>query len=305
MYWMTVPKLQIATQLWLQLLLLVGIVVAIAYLAICLFLFIQQPRLIFYPSRVIEKTPELFNLPYEEVYLPVWVKSGKVEYIHGWWIQNNQPDAKVLLYLHGNAINVGANISHANRFYQLGFSVLLIDYRGYGRAQGRFPNEMRVYQDAMIAWNFLVQQQQISPSEIFLYGHSLGGAIAIDLAVKQNQAAGLIVESSFTSIREVIAYRNVFRIFPIDLLLTQRFESIKKVPQFKLPVLFIHGTADSTIPSFMSEKLYAAASEPKTLFLVPDAEHNNTATVGDIKYLRKVKAFVEQAHARRLLTTSE
>ncbi len=156
-------------------------------------------------------------------------------------------------HLHGNGLNIGANIAHASRFHQLGFSVLLIDYRGYGRSEGAFPNEKKVYQDAATAWNYLVQKLQIPPRHIFIYGHSLGGAIAIDLAVKHPNAAGLIVESSFTSIREVVAYRNLFWMFPVNLILTQRFESIKKLPQLRMPILFIHGTADSTVPFFMSQ----------------------------------------------------
>ncbi len=281
-------------QLCFKLLLMVEVVAITAYLAICVVLVVKQPRFIFFPSSVIEKTPEFFNLPYEEVWLPVPVSSGKVELVHGWWLKAQQPDAKVLLYLHGNGINIGANIGHAKRFHQLGFSVLLIDYRGYGRSEGMFPNEKRVYEDAVIAWNYLTQEKQISPSRIFLYGHSLGGAIAIDLAVKHPEAAGLIVESSFTSIQDVVAYRNLFRIFPVNLLLNQRFESIKKVPQLKMPALFIHGTADTTVPSFMSQQLYSAAPEPKKLFLVPAADHNDTAVVAGVEYLQWVKSFVQQ-----------
>ncbi|MFN6538741.1 MAG: alpha/beta hydrolase [Nostoc sp. EkiNYC01] len=291
---MKINGLQFIIPVFTRSLLWAGIIAAFIYFAICLFLFMRQTRFIFFPSVVIEKTPEFFNLPYEEVWLPVAVKIGKVEHIHGWWIKAKQPNAKVLLYLHGNGINIGANIAHANRFYQLGFSVLLIDYRGYGRSEGSFPNEKRVYEDAATAWNYLVQQQEISPRQIFIYGHSLGGAIAIDLAVKHPQAAGLIVESSFTSIRDLIAYRNMFWMFPVDLILTQRFESIKKLPNLKMPVLFIHGVDDLVVPSFMSQKLYAAAPEPKQLLLVPAAEHNNTALVGGSQYLQWVESFVEQ-----------
>ncbi|MBD2727307.1 alpha/beta fold hydrolase [Nostoc sp. FACHB-892] len=287
-------KLQFIIQVFSQLLFWGGIIAVLAYSAICLFLFIGQPRFIFFPSAVIEKTPEFFNLPYKEVWLPVPVKAGKVEHIHGWWIEAKQPNAKVLLYLHGNGINIGANIAHANRFHQLGFSVLLIDYRGYGRSEGMFPNEKRVYEDAFTAWNYLVQQQEIPPSQIFLYGHSLGGAVAIDLAVKQPQAAGLIVESSFTSIRDLITYRNVFWMFPVDLILTQRFNSIEKLPKLKMPVLFIHGAADSTVPSFMSQKLYAVAPEPKQLLLVPGADHNDTAVIAGLQYLQWVESFFEK-----------
>ncbi|MBD2494141.1 alpha/beta hydrolase [Nostoc sp. FACHB-280] len=278
-----------------RLLLVFGIFVAIAYCSISLFLFFQQTKFIFFPSNFIEKTPDSFNLPYQEVWLPVKTSLGKVEKIHAWWIPANQPDAKVLLYLHGNGLNIGANIAHSQRFHQLGFSVLLIDYRGYGRSQGDFPNEMQVYQDAATAWQYLTQQQKIPPQQIFIYGHSLGGAIAIDLAVKHPEAAGLIVESSFSSIREMISTRKWFSVFPIDLILTQRFDSIKKVPQLQMPVLFIHGTADSTVPAYMSQKLYDAAPEPKQLILVPNADHNNTAVVSGGKYLQWIQSFVQKA----------
>jgi uncharacterized protein len=291
---MTLNKLQLSIQVCLKLLPLVVMVTAIAYSGICIFLFVQQPRFIFFPSKVIEKTPEFFNLRYQEVWLPVSVGAGKVERIHGWWLKAKQPSAKVLLYLHGNGMNIGANIAHANRFYQTGFSVLLIDYRGYGRSDGVFPNEKSVYQDATAAWNYLVQQQKIPPSQIFLYGHSLGGAIAVDLAVRHPDTAGLIVESSFTSIQDTVSYRKGFEIFPVDLILTQRFESIKKLPQLKMPVLFLHGTADSTVPSFMSQKLYDAAPEPKRLVLVPGAEHNNVAEILGLEYIQWVKSFVKQ-----------
>ena len=293
---MRINRLQLPLNLLLKLLLGFGIIAAIAYCGICLLLFIQQPRFIFFPSSTLENTPELFNVAYEEVWLPVRVRSQKVEHIHGWWIAAKQPNAKVVLYLHGNGINIGANIAHAYRFYQQGFSVLLIDYRGYGRSEGIFPNEDRVYQDAATAWNYLVQQLQIPPQDIFIYGHSLGGAIAIDLAVKHPDAAGLIVESSFTSIREVVAYRNLFGMFPVDLILTQRFESIKKVPKLKVPVLFIHGTADSSVPFFMSQKLYAIAPEPKKLILLPGGGHNNVADLAGVQYMQWVDDFVQQVY---------
>lgn len=272
-------------------LLSVGVVVVILYSIACLYLFFQQTRFIFFPSAVIETTPKFFNLDYQEVWLPVTTNSGKVERIHGWWIPTSQPHAKVLLYLHGNGINIGANVTHANRFHQMGFSVLLIDYRGYGRSEGS-PTESGVYQDAAAAWDYLIKQQ-IKPSQVFIYGHSLGGAIAIDLAVKHPQAAGLIVESSFTSIQEMVDYQGMYRIFPVNLLLHQRFDSISKVRSLQLPVLFIHGTADGQVPATLSQKLYEAAPEPKQLLLVPEAGHNNTAEVAGSSYFQAVQKFVD------------
>jgi len=280
-------------QLSLKLLLGLGVFMVSIYTAVCLFLFFQQARFIFFPSPVIQTTPEFFNLSYQEVWLPVAARSGKVEEIHGWWIPATEGNAQVLLYLHGNGINIGANVAHAERFHKLNFSVLLIDYRGYGRSVGSFPTEAQVYEDAAVAWNYLVQERQIQPSRIFLYGHSLGGVIAIDLAVKHPHAAGLIVESSFTSIREIAKQQSRFSLFPVDLILNQRFDSISKVRSLQTPVLFIHGTADWQVPAAMSQQLFAAAPEPKQLLLVPEAGHNDVAEVAGSQYLLSVRQFVQ------------
>ena len=289
-----------ASVILLKWLLRVSVVAAIAYLAACLYLFFQQTRFIFFPSAVITTTPQLLNLRYQEVWLPVSPTSSKVEYIHGWWIPATQVNAKVLLYLHGNGINIGANAAHAKRFHQMGFSVLLIDYRGYGQSQGSFPSEASVYQDAATAWDYLVNHKQVMPNQIMIYGHSLGGAIAIDLALQHPEAAGLIVESSFTSIREMIAYQGSYWMFPINLLLHQRFDSISKVRSLQLPVLFIHGTGDQVVPTAMSQRLYTAAPEPKQLMLIPKAGHNNVAEVAGSHYFRVVQKFAQQGNPQRL-----
>ncbi|MBD2136904.1 alpha/beta fold hydrolase [Anabaena sp. FACHB-1237] len=277
-----------------DLLLNIGIFIVIGYGGICIFLLMRQRWFIFFPSRVIEKTPAELNLPYQDVRLPVTSKLGKTEKIHGWWMKSSKQNAPVLLYLHGNGLNISANINHSKRFYELGFSVLLIDYRGYGWSDGNFPREKSVYEDAMTGWNFLVKTQNILPENIIIYGHSLGGAIAIDLAIKQPKAAGVIVESSFTSILEMVTIQKRFSLFPVKLLLNQKFASIDKLPKLKIPILFIHGTADSTVPSFMSEKLYAVAPTPKSLILAPGADHNNIATTVGLEYLKWIQSFINQ-----------
>ncbi|MCL1469511.1 alpha/beta hydrolase [Argonema antarcticum] len=266
--------------------------IALAYSSACLFLFFWQNHFIFFPSSVIEITPAAFAR-FEDVWLPVSNRSGKVELIHGWWIPGK--GQQTVLYLHGNGINVGANVAHAIRLHKLGVSVLLIDYRGYGRSEGKFPTEKSVYHDAETAWNYLIEKRHISPKDILIYGHSLGGAIAIDLAVQHPDAAALIVQSSFTSMSQMVNERPTFRIFPTNLILRQRFDSISKVGSLKTPVLFIHGMDDSVIPYRMSQILFAAAPEPKQLFLVPKADHNNVADVAGVKYLQTVQNFVELA----------
>jgi uncharacterized protein len=273
---------------------------ATAYVLVTLALYFLQSKLIFVPSQVIETTPARFKLPYQEIWLSVKNSQGKIERMHGWWLPSSQPDGKVLLYLHGNGLNIGANVAHANRFHKLGFSVLLIDYRGYGRSEGGFPTENSVYQDAVAMWDYLVSQRRIAPKNIFIYGHSLGGAIAIDLAVKHPDAAALIVESSFASIRKMVDYQPQYRFFPIDLILSNKFDSVEKVRSLKMPVLFFHGKADRTIPHEMSEQLFAAAPEPKRLLLIPNAGHSNLADTAGKIYLEAVQKLIEQASPKSL-----
>jgi fermentation-respiration switch protein FrsA (DUF1100 family) len=274
----------------LRLLLLVLALATGFYGAGCLFLYVRQTRMIFFPSSVIEATPGDFDMSFEEVWLPVG--NGRV---HGWWIPYGQdnPELGVILHLHGNAINMGANLAQAQRFHQLGLSVLMIDYRGYGRSQGDFPNEQQVYQDAEASWRYLTQTRQISPQQIVIYGHSLGGAIAIELASHHTNAAGLIVESSFTSMRQMVDYTSPRSIFPTDLLLTQKFSSLTKVSALQMPLLLIHGGADQKVPAWMSQALYDAASEPKQLYLVPLAAHNDVGAAAGAAYLRVVGKFVQ------------
>jgi uncharacterized protein len=264
------------------------------YAIACVLLVLQQTRMIFFPTARIEMTPAPLD------YKDVWLETATSERIHGWWIPASQPDAPVLLYLHGNGENIGANAAHASRFQRLGLSVLIIDYRGYGQSKGEFPSESRVYEDAETAWNYLTKTLGVPPERIVIYGHSLGGAIAIQLASRSgDSASGLIVESSFTSIRQMIDLTPTYRVFPINLLLTQRFESIAKVPQLKMPVLFIHGLADAQVPAAMSQVLYRAAPEPKQIYLVPGAGHNNTASTGGEEYLEVVRKFLRQAETHR------
>ncbi|NJR66078.1 MAG: alpha/beta hydrolase [Leptolyngbyaceae cyanobacterium CRU_2_3] len=247
--------------------------------------------MIFLPSAQIQTTPEAFNLPYEKVWIAI--RSGsRVEQLYGWWIPGNSPDAPVVLHFHGNAVNIGANLDQADRFHQLGWSVLLMDYRGYGQSEGNFPQEKQVYQDAEAMWNYLTRDRHIPPEQIILYGHSLGGAIAIELATHHPNAAGLIVESSFTSIRQMIDRTMNLDLFPVDLLLTQRFNSINKVAALQVPVLFIHGTADQRTLPDMSAALYEAAPQPKQLYLVPAAGHNDVGAVGGAAYLTVVQNFL-------------
>lgn len=267
--------------------LIVGGGLLIVHLSACLLLWGFQTRLMFFPSAVIKATPATVGLAYEDVWLSV--QPGQV---NGWWVPAT-PDAPVLLYLHGNGSNLGDLVNRVKRWHDLGMAVFLIDYRGYGRSWGVFPNEESVYADAEAAWQSLIQRQ-IPSKRVVIYGQSIGGAVAMELAVRHPEAAGVIVESSFTSMRDMVTRTVPTFLLPTNFLLTQHFDSLSKVRWLKIPILLIHGTADDTIPARMSQALFAAAPHSKQLLLIPDADHNNVAQMGGTLYLQAVQQFVER-----------
>jgi len=298
------PQKHLAQQLpksWKRSIAIAGVTIASLYGAACAGLWFGQTRIVFSPQRQITTTPAEFNAKYEDVLIPVTRADGTVENRHGWWIPNPDQEAKsnkdsdlgdrkILLYLHGNSKNISANARHANRLMRLGFSVLIIDYRGYGKSEGDWPSEVDVYADAESAWQYL-RQKGFKPSQITVYGHSLGGAIAIDLATKNPDMAGLIVDASFTSMSDMALIDPKYRIFPIDLLIHQRFDSLSKVGNLTMPVLYIHGSADQIIPTEMSQRLYAATPSRKKLVIVPNGGHNNNATTNESLYASSIRSF--------------
>lgn len=177
----------------------------------------------------------------------------------------------------------------------MGFSVLLVSYRGYGKSDGTFPTEAQVYSDAQAAWTYLVEQRGINPGAIFIYGHSLGGAVAIQLAVNNPAAGALIVEGAFTSIADLARRIPKYRIFPIELIVHQRFDNMEKVSRLQVPVLYIHGTDDKLVPYDMSRELYQRTSSSKQLKFIIGGGHNNSAAVGSYEYLQAVKDFIVYA----------
>ena len=236
------------------------------------------------------------GMPYEDVAIPVGSGPEKGE-IHGFWVPADSTNAPVFLYLHGNDSTIGKNLEHSQRLHQLGYHVLLIDYRGFGKSFGTTqPSESKVYEDAQAAWNYLMGSKGFQPQRSFIYGHSLGGAIAIELAINQPLAAGLITECTFTSSLDMSAekYNGLLRLLPMDLLLNQRFESIEKIDKLEIPVLFMHGTSDAKIPYTMTEQLYAVAPDPKKLLLIEGGGHANSGSIGWVEYKNKVTEFVSE-----------
>ena len=210
------------------------------------------------------------------------------ESLHAWWWPAPRKDAPALLYLHGSRWNLTGQLFRIEQLHAMGFSVLAVDYRGFGQSRGPLPSERSVYQDALIAWEHLARLQP-EASKRFIYGHSLGGAVAVNLAHeladdKQSpQAAGLIVESSFTNLGDVAtAVSNTS--LPVRWLLSQEFDSLNKIGAVGVPVLIAHGRDDRYVPARFSEALFDAAREPKQLLLIDGANHNNSLRMGANSY---------------------
>lgn len=255
----------------------------------CAWLDTKQREWIFQPSR--EDVSGRWGVApgYEDV----WITVGG-ERLHGWWVARRAPhEAPTLLYLHGARWNLTGASFRIARLSELGFNVLAIDYRGFGRSDGSLPSEQMAYEDAQAAWDWL-KRKEPDPGKRFVYGHSLGGAVAIDLAARNPEVAGLIVESSFTSIADMAAQMK-YGWLPVSVLLTQHFDSLRKIGTVRAPKLFIHGTADHVVPAIMSERLYERASAPKTLLKIEGASHSGASRTDPERYAQAVRALIEAA----------
>ena len=189
--------------------------------------------------------------------------------------------APILLYLHGARWNVTGSANRILRMQELGFTVVAVDYRGFGKTSAEVPSEKMAYEDAAAAWKWIAASYPNRPRYIF--GHSLGGAIAIELAQQVSDETGTIVEGTFTSIPDVAAHMR-WGWLPVGPLITQRFESFKKVAQIGSPLLVVHGSNDTLIPPALGRQLFDAAAQPKRFVLVGGGSHHNTNAVGQSAY---------------------
>ncbi|NEZ59554.1 alpha/beta hydrolase [Adonisia turfae] len=271
------------------------------YITVFILLWTQQPRLLYRPTHALQTTPESHNLHYEDVWIPVAQdKQSSPEHLHSWWLPKTKQRMGTLLYLHGAGLNIGFHVTQVHWLRKLGFDVLLAEYRGYGLSEGGFPTERSFYEDAEAALGYLTDGLGIAANEIVVYGHSLGGAIAIDLASKHPNLAGVIVQNTFTSMSAMVARSVYARWFPVQAILHQRFESIQKVRQLQIPILFIHSTGDPLIPLYMGKKLYKAARGPKDFIVYKaNVHHNAVGVFKESASVARLKQF-----ARKVLSVS-
>ena len=278
---MNPPKLSIRT--------LRGPALVLALLGVllgCAGLDVQQRKWIFQatPSGV-DATRELAGptLPdMEDVWIDhVSAASGESIRLHALWHPAADPQAPVLLYLHGARRNIEASAFRIRQMSALGFAVLAVDYRGFGRSTDELPSEAAVYEDAHAAWKWLAEHRP--GRDRYIFGHSLGGAIAVRLASEVDDAKGLIVEGTFTSIPAVFETMR-WGWLPITPLITQRFDAADRIARVKAPVLVVHGGADALIRPELGRALLERARAPKRFVLVEGGTHYSTNRIGSAQY---------------------
>jgi fermentation-respiration switch protein FrsA (DUF1100 family) len=247
-----------------------------------------QTKILFHPDSVVDASPADSGVRFEDVKLPF-----KGDTLSGWWIPSDQTDARTLLYLHGNAGNIGVNLDGALLLRGAGLNVFIIDYRGYGHSTGGPPRAKLVCEDGERAWSYLVSERKIPPAHIAIYGHSMGGAVAIDLASKHPDAGALITESALTSI--IDRARGTWAAYlPLRLIITEKFDSLSKIGSIRVPKLILHGDSDTMVPPIMARQLYDAAPEPKQIALIPGGGHNDSAVADAAAYFGALNAFLTQ-----------
>lgn len=243
------------------------LVIGGGYLVLVAFLYFTQAGMLYLPDmpgRQLVSTPRDFGLNYDDVTL---VTSDGVR-VHGWFVPG--PSSRVLLYFHGNAGNISHRLHSIRQFHELGLSVFIIDYRGYGQSGGK-PTEAGLYLDAEACWKYLTEERGIGAGDIILFGRSLGGSVASFLAAK-NEPLALIVESSFTSVPDI--GQDAYPWLPVRWLSRFKHSTRDHVAQANLPVLVVHSRDDEIIPFHHGEAIFAAANEPKS-FLEISGGHND------------------------------
>ena len=244
----------------------------------------------FYPSKAIQATPKHIGLDYEDI--RIQTEDGQT--IAGWFLPALAAQAaplpaggRTLLFLHGNAGNISHCLDSLDYFHRLGFAICIIDYRGYGQSTGK-PDVKGTLIDAKAAWSWLLEQKKIRPESIVIFGRSLGGAVAANLAGDVNPGA-LIMESSFTKLYDVA--KNLYPYMPVSLFLPQDYDSLASLRGRTFPLLVTHSVDDELIPYALSETVFTAYSGPKQLLRI-SGSHNAGFQTDKTRYREGLEKFL-------------
>jgi fermentation-respiration switch protein FrsA (DUF1100 family) len=272
-----------------SILLKAAVLALVLYAAVLALVFFYQPKRVYFPQQGEPlATPQTLGLPFERV--TITTEDG--ERLAAWWVP--APDATAargtVLLLHGNAGNIAQRIDYARMFYDMGMATLLVDYRGYGKSTGT-PSERGTYRDATASWAWLTHTRNIKPSDIVIFGESLGGGVATWLAAREKPRA-LILASTFTSVPDLAA--EVYPWLPVRWLSRIHYNSLAHIAGIKVPVLIAHSRQDDIIPYAHGQRLFAAANQPKA-FLDLAGGHNEGFVFMRAAWRSAVGAFLARA----------
>jgi hypothetical protein len=257
------------------------------YAGILILLRLYESRLIYFPGpeRTLVPPPPSLGLPVQRVEIPT--EDGVT--LVAWIIPAEPASSLWLLICHGNAGNLSEfdRPVHYAGLRQLGLNLLAFDYRGYGESGGA-PSEAGLYRDADAAYHYLTKERGVSPDRIIVFGHSLGSAVAIDLASRV-PAAGLIVEGAFTSATD--RGQELYPYIPVRWIAASRFSSLEKIERVRVPQLFLHATEDEVIPLAHGRRLYQAAPSPKS-FVELRGGHGDAFDVDSARYFGSIAKFL-------------
>jgi uncharacterized protein len=262
-------------------------VLAALYGTVVLAMFLGQDRLIYFPDRTVAGDPGALGLAYRDV----TITTEDDVTLHGWHVPADGTRFTAL-FCHGNAGDIGDRLDTVRILHDLGLSLLVFDYRGYGRSEGS-PGEAGLYADARAVWRHLVEDEGIAPDRIVVWGRSLGGAVAAQLA-SEVEPAGLAVESTFTSAVDLA--RRHYAWLPVGRLLRSRFDAAAAVAGATCPKLFLHSLDDEIVPWALGVRLHEAAAPPKRLVALT-GDHDSGFVESLAVYRAAVREFLDQLTA--------
>ena len=219
----------------------------------------------------------------------VWFQATDGTRLFGWFVEASS-QAPVVLWCHGNAGNITHRLENLAQLYRLGLSVFLFDYRGYGQSDGQ-PSEAGLYQDGLAAYAYLTAVRKVPPGRLLVFGRSLGSIVA-GYVVSQRSAGGVILESSFPSIKHMA--RTHYFGLPAHWLIRAQFDLASHLTKVKIPLLVIHGDRDGVVPFRLGKEVYEKANGPKDFYRVPGAGHNDVTTVGGHPYFQRIVQFIKK-----------
>ena len=265
-------------------------IAALTYALIVGLLWLLQSRFIYYPGigREIVATPSAHGARYEDL----TIETSDGERLNAWWVPAESPRGAVLL-LHGNAGNISHRIEYALMFRRLGYSTLLLDYRGYGKSSGA-PSEQGTYEDAESAWRWLTTTRRVPEREIVVFGESLGGGVASWVAARHPVRA-LILASTFTSAVDLGS--ELYPFLPVRLVSRFRYDTLTRLRDVRAPVLVVHSPQDEIIPFSHGRRLFEAAREPKAMLQLSGG-HNDGFVFRREEWVKQMAAFLDMTGKR-------